>query len=305
MQDVIIIGGSFAGLTAALQLGRTSRAVTVVDAGMPRNQNSPAAHGVPGWDGTPPADILSRFRKDTSAYPTVTFVTDTVVGVSKIPSGFAVSLAEGAQMNARRILLAHGVTDTLPDLPGISDIWGKTLLHCPYCHGFEFRNRPLAVLANHIMSGHQAQLLRNDWSADVTVLSGIEGDFDPSTFDTKGFQMDARPVNGLAQAGEGISVGFEDGSQTTFAAVFIAPTVSLSGTPAEMLRCATTNGPLGPFVRVGPMGQTSVPNVFAAGDCARPGHNVTSAIGDGATAGIGCHQSLVFPDMIQPIEAAA
>ncbi|WP_227268159.1 NAD(P)/FAD-dependent oxidoreductase [Roseobacter weihaiensis] len=305
MQDVTVIGGSFAGLTAALQLGRASRTVSVIDAGAPRNRTSPAAHGVPGWDGTAPADILDGFGKDASAYSTVEFLSDTVVGVSVEQDGFVVSLATHAPLKTRRVLLAHGVVDTLPDLPGIAEVWGKTLLHCPYCHGFEVRNRPLAVLANHAMSGHQAQLLHADWSSDVTVLTGTQSSFDPSDFARDGFKMETRPVIGLSQAGDGISVSFEGGSSTEFAAVFTAPLVSLSGTPAEMLRCATTEGPLGPFLQVGPMGQTSVPGVFAAGDCARPAHNVTSAIGDGAMAGIGCHQSLVFPGMIQPIEAAA
>lgn len=305
MEDVIIIGGSFAGLTAALQLGRASRRVTVVDAGGPRNRTSPGAHGVPGWDGTPPATILEKFRADALAYPTVRIVTDTVIGTAGVQDGFRVDLAGGEMLASRRILLSHGVRDTLPDLPGVSEVWGRSLLHCPYCHGFEVKDRPLAVLTNHAMSGHQAQLIRADWSADVTLLTGIDSAFDATGFAHAGFAIEPRRVAGFKEATDGITVEFDKGAASRFAAIFAAPRVSLDDSPAQMLGCAYEEGPLGPYVQVGPMGQTSAPGVFAAGDCARPGHNVTSAIGDGATAGIGCHQSLVFPEMIQPLEAAA
>ncbi|MEO0402771.1 MAG: NAD(P)/FAD-dependent oxidoreductase, partial [Pseudomonadota bacterium] len=113
---------------------------------------------------------------------------------------------------------------------------------------------------------------------------------------------DDRPIAALRDAGGDITVEFKDGGSATFAAVFTAPSVSLDDTPAAMLGCAMADGPLGAFVQVGPMGQTSVPHVFAAGDCASPAHSVTPALGAGAMAGIGCHQSLLFPSMIQPFE---
>ncbi|MBY5934957.1 NAD(P)/FAD-dependent oxidoreductase [Tateyamaria omphalii] len=305
MQDVVIVGGSFGGLSAALQLGRASRTVAVVDAGAPRNRASEAAHGVPGWDGKPPGDILAAFKADVQRYPSVTRCDGEVVSVGGDRDNFEITLASGETIPARRIILAHGVADMLPDLPGCDQAWGKSLLHCPYCHGFEVRGRPLAVLANHAMSGHQVELLRADWSDDVTVLTGVTGDFEAAGSLSDGLKADPRFVERLNLTATGISVVFDDGAQSEFAAVFAAPRISLSGTPADMLGCASASGPLGPFVQTGPMGQTSVDGVFAAGDCARPSHNVTSAIGDGATAGIGCHQSLVFPQLIQPLEAAA
>ncbi|ABD55172.1 NAD(P)/FAD-dependent oxidoreductase [Jannaschia sp. CCS1] len=305
MQDVVVVGGSFAGLTAALQLGRTGRAVTIIDAQAPRNRLSPAAHGVPGFDGMAPGDILQRFRSDATAYPTVSVVTETVAMITGEADRFEVSLASGETLQARRILLTHGVVDVRPNLPGAQDAWGKVLLHCPYCHGYEVRDQPLAVLANHAMSGHQAQLLRADWSDDVTLLTGGPGTFDQTDVQSGDLKTDPRTVIALTPLNDGISVTFDSGEVTWFAAMFTAPLVSLSGTPADSLGCAVLHGPLGPFIHVGPMGQTSIPGVFAAGDCARAAHNVTSAIGDGSMAGIGCHQSLVFPDFIQPIEAAA
>lgn len=305
VQDIIIIGGSFAGLTAALQLGRASQKIVVIEADRPRNRMSPAAHGVPGWDGTAPREILNRFQADLVAYPTVTLQSGTVTAVSGTSDDFMVTLDAGNSLQARRILLAHGVRDVLPDIPGAAESWGKGLLHCPYCHGYEIRQRPMAVLVTHPMSAHQAHLLRANWSDDITLLTGCPGMTDQPALHTDGFSAEPRTITGFQPAKCSITVTFADGDVAVFAAVFVASGFDHHGTPAEMLGCATTQGPVGPFVRIGPMGQTSVPGVFAAGDCARPAHNVVAAIGDGATAGIGCHQSLVFPEFVQPIEAAA
>ncbi|WP_371153881.1 NAD(P)/FAD-dependent oxidoreductase [Jannaschia sp. 2305UL9-9] len=237
-------------------------------------------------------------------YGTVETLTDVVQAVEGATDAFRVTLAGGHSIDARRLILAHGVRDVLPDLPGVAEAWGRTLLHCPYCHGHEVRNRPLAVLAVHPMAGHQATMLRADWSADVTLLTGSGAEIDLSHIGAGHVAVDARPLTALRSDGDSISATFADGSSATFAAIFTQPRVALNGTPATMLGCALADGPLGQFVRVGPMGQTSVPGVFAAGDCARPGHSVTLALGDGAAAGTGCHQSLLFPEMIQPLETA-
>lgn len=302
MTDVAIIGGSFAGLTAALQLGRASRSVTVIDAGAPRNRMSPAAHGVPGWDGVPPRGILDRIREDALAYPTVSAVEGMIVAVRRDEAGFQLDLASGMSIEARRVLLAHGVRDMLPDLPGAAEAWGRTLLHCPYCHGYEVRGRSIAVLGAHPMSGHQAAMLRADWSETVTLLTGMGVAVHAEAPD--GVTIDDRQVAALRNSEGGLTVDFSDGTASEFAGVFTAPRVSLAGSPAEMLGCATADGPLGPFVRVGPMGQTSVAGVFAAGDCASPAHSVTPALGAGALAGVGCHQSLLFPDNFPPLEVS-
>lgn len=300
MIDVAIIGGSFAGLTAALQLGRASRSVAIIDAGAPRNRMSPAAHGVPGWDGVPPQDILARIRADVEAYPTVSFTPGTVEGVAKEDHGFALRLASGHRIEARRVILAHGVSDSLPDLPCVAEAWGRTLLHCPYCHGYEVKGRALAVMGLHPMSGHQAAMLRADWSQDVTLLNGFGVEVQSDGLD--GVTVDDRPVAALRPQEDGLAVEFEDGTSSEFGGVFTAPRVSLAGTTAETLGCATSEGPLGPFIQTGPMGQTSVRGVFAAGDCATPAHSVTPALGAGAMAGTGCHQSLLFPDNFPPLE---
>jgi thioredoxin reductase len=179
---------------------------------------------------------------------------------------------------------------------------GLTLFHCPYCHGYEVRGRKFAVLGVHLMSGHQAAMLRADWSETVTLLTGMGVAVDTAGLD--GVAIDDRPVAALRASGAGLAVDFADGTSSEFDGVFTAPRVSLAGSPAEMLGCATGEGPLGPYVQVGPMGQTSVAGVFAAGDCASPAHSVTPALGAGALAGVGCHQSLLFPENFPPLEVS-
>ncbi len=131
MIDVAIIGGSFAGLTAALQLARASRSVIVIDAGSPRNSASPGAHGVAGWDGIAPGDILARFRSDLDKYPGVEIRSESVFDISGAIDAFTLTVDGEETYEAKRIILAHGVRDILPDIPGISEAWGRRVLHCP------------------------------------------------------------------------------------------------------------------------------------------------------------------------------
>jgi len=302
MQDAVIIGGSFAGLTAALQLGRASRSVTVIDAGAPRNQSSSAAHGVAGWDGLSPSAILDRFRADLRAYPSVTQRSGTVTAIHGGDGAFSVTLADGEKSAAKRIILAHGVRDILPDIPGLAQAWGQTVLHCPYCHGYEVKGAPLAVLATHPMSAHQALMLRADWSAQVTLITGGMAGLDLDALATAGVQIETRALETATADDTGIDLSLSGGATARFAALFVGPRTSLAASPADQLGCALADGPMGPFVKVGAMAQTSVPGVFAAGDLARPMPNINFALADGAQAGTGCHASLLFPGFVTPLE---
>ncbi len=160
--DVVVVGGGAAGLSAALVLGRARRRVAVVDAGAPRN--APAAHmqGFLSRDGMPPADLLAAGRREVAGYG-VDLVEDQVVGIE---ASFYVRLGGGAVLRARRILITTGVVDELPDIPGVHERWGRDLLHCPYCHGWEVRDQALGVLGTQPGSVQHAQLVRQ-WSDDV------------------------------------------------------------------------------------------------------------------------------------------
>src|SRR3954463_785114 len=160
--DVVVVGGGAAGLSAALVLGRARRRVAVVDAGAPRN--APASHmqGFLSRDGMPPSDLLAAGRAEVEGYGV-----ELIAGeVSSIETGFAVTVADRRGLQARRILVSTGVTDDVPDIPGVRERWGRDLLHCPYCHGWEVRDRPLGVLATGPGSVEHAHLIRQ-WSDDV------------------------------------------------------------------------------------------------------------------------------------------
>ncbi|HEU0053113.1 MAG TPA: NAD(P)/FAD-dependent oxidoreductase, partial [Longimicrobium sp.] len=167
--DAVVAGGSFAGLAAALQLARARRKVVVVDAGLPRNRFAHASHGFLGQDGRAPADILADARAQLRAYPTAELRTGTATAARAEDGAFVVELASGEVLRSRKLVLATGIVDELPDVPGVRERWGRTVLHCPYCHGFEVGDGRLGVLATGEMSLHQALLLP-DWSGDVTLF---------------------------------------------------------------------------------------------------------------------------------------
>jgi thioredoxin reductase len=306
IQDVAVVGGSFAGLAAALQLGRARRAVTVVDAGKPRNRFSHAAHGFPGQDGRPPLAILQDLRDEVLAYPTVRLLEDEVVDARAAGAGvYEVDLATGAVLRARRLILATGVTDTLPAVPGLLERWGRTVLHCPYCHGYEVADRRLGILAVSSMSMHQALLLP-DWSGDVTLFTN--GSFTPdeeqrAALAARAVLLETRRVDALLGEAPALSgLRLEGGEIVPVDALFTAPTAIMANSLAERLGCALDETPMGVLVRTDAVKETTVPGVFCAGDAARQPHNVTLAAADGVMAGIAAHRSIVFAP---PAPAAA
>lgn len=157
--DVVIIGGSFAGQAAALQLARARRGVLLIDAKRPRNRFARTSHGFLGQDGHAPSAINATAGRQLAAYPTVQFDAGDAIDAAAVSDGFRVSLADGRQAQGRRLILATGVRDILPALPGLQERWGVSVLHCPYCHGYELERRPMGVLASSEQAVHQAMLV--------------------------------------------------------------------------------------------------------------------------------------------------
>lgn len=293
MRDVIVIGGSFAGLSAATQLARARQNVVVIDGGLPRNRFADEAHGFLGQDGRPPSAILHDARHQLLRYPSVEMMNAEVVDASAINDGFAVLLADGSEQCARRLILTTGVVDELPSIPGMRERWGTTVLHCPYCHGYEVRDLPLGVIAAHPMSAHQAVLIP-DWGPTTYFT---QGRFEPEpaelhAFATRGVTIERTPVVallGVAPALDGVRLA--DGRSIGLAAVFTAPRTKPATPLAEFLGCEHAEGPTGPYIKVDAWGATSVFGVWAAGDAATPLHNATLASAAGVLAGIGVHQA--------------
>ncbi len=294
--DVIIIGGSFAGLSAAMQLARARRQVLLVDAARPRNRYAAHAHGFLGQDGVPPQEIVANARAQLARYPTVSFLDGEAIQALAQDGGFAVVMAGGEQVRGARLILATGMRDELPPLPGLQARWGQTVLHCPYCHGFEVAGEPLGVLAAHPMSVHQAMLLP-DWGPTTYFT---QGQFEPSPEDARhlgarGVRVERTPVVALLGDAPALTgVVLADGREVPLRALFVASRVHMASPLAGQLGCEFDEGPLGPVIRVDDMKQTTVPGVFAAGDASTPMSNATLASASGVMAGVCAHRSLVM-----------
>jgi len=295
LHDAIVIGGSFAGLSAATYIARGRRTVAIIDTGLPRNRFAAHSHGFLGQDGSEPGAILVTARAQVEAYPTVSFISGEAISVSGARDGFVVKLADGTEVEGRRIVLAFGVSDSLPDLPGLRERWGNSVIHCPYCHGFEFSGQQLGVLNMHPRSSHQAQLI-SEWGPTTFYLNGGEiADDARAELEKRGVAIESRPVTALHGEGKSLSaIEFADGSERPIDALYIGAPTRLNSSIAAELGCAMEEGQVGPFIRTDGMKMTSVPGVYAAGDITRAMHNVTFAASDGVMAGVAVHASLIF-----------
>lgn len=249
--DAIVVGGSFAGISVATYIARARRNVLVIDAGKPRNRFANASHGFFGHDGNAPAAMIANARAQLLSYPNVTFVAGEAVAAARDPDGFEISLDSGQSAHATRIVLATGVVDELPDFPGLRERWGKTVIHCPYCHGFEFNGAPLGVLATSPMSLHQAELVP-DWGPVTFFLNDIL-DLD----DTARAQLARRHViieSGKVARLEGAApdltgVRLENGRVVPVAALFVGAPIRMTSPLAHQLGCALDDTPIGSVIR--------------------------------------------------------
>lgn len=293
--DAVIVGGAFAGLAAAIYLVRARRRVCVIDAGRPRNRFADASHGFLGSDGSDPAAILARARAQLAAYPGFTPVEGEATSARALGNGFAVSLSTGEEISARKVILAFGLRDQLDPIPGLQERWGKTVLHCPYCHGFEFSDRPLGVLWRTPISVHQACLVA-EWGPTTLFLNGavLEPE-SAATLAHHGVAVEPGRVKRLVGAGSALSaVELEDARERPISALYVAPQSSLASPIAAQLGAVIEEGPMGPLITTDADKMTTVPGLYAAGDIARASHNVSWAVADGVTAGTAAHRALVF-----------
>lgn len=294
--DAVIIGGSFAGLSAATYVARARRTVRIVDAGAPRNRFTEHSHGLFGHDGSTPAAMLANARAQVLSYPSATFSRGEALAATRRDDGFEIALAGGERVTASTVVLAFGISDELPDIPGLAERWGRSVLHCPYCHGFEFSGRQLGVLNMSPRSLHQAMLIA-EWGPTTFYLNG-EGEPDAAALAElrrRRIAVEHTPVRALHGDGTALSaIELSDGRACAIDALYIGPRTRLNSPIAEQLGCAIEDGTFGAVIRTDDQRLTSVPGVFAAGDITRSMHNVTFACADGVTAGTAVHRSLVF-----------
>jgi thioredoxin reductase len=294
--DAIIIGGSFAGLSAAMYIVRARRSACILDTGMPRNRFAAHAHGFFAQDGSEPGAMLATARAQVAAYPTATFIVGEAVSAAREQDGFLVTLATGEALESARLVLAFGISDELPAIPGLAERWGSSVLHCPYCHGFEFSGQRLGVLYVSPMSLHQAMLIA-EWGPTTLYLNGTADPDDVSLAELRARGVTIEPGLVKALHGDGAklsAIELGDGRMSGMDALYLGPRTRLNSEIARQLGCEMDEGPFGLIIRTDATQMTTVPGVYAAGDIARGSHNVTWASADGVMAGMAVHRSLVF-----------
>ena len=296
MYDVLVVGGSYAGIAAALQLARARRKVAVIDAGSRRNRFAAAAHGFLSRDGHTPDLIASQSRRQLLAYPSVDWIDGTVSRCTGTLDAFEATTARGEVLQGRRLILATGVADQLPEVPGLSQLWGRKVFHCPYCHGYELDRAAIGVLASSDMAFHHA-IVVSEWGPTTLFTNGM---FQPDTeqlgiLRERGIAVEPARLVRIADKGEGIAVELAGGGTSELAGLFVQSRTSPACPIAEQLGCRIEESPMGTFVGADGTQETSVPGVFAAGDTARAAGSLTFAVSDGAMAGAGAHRSLIFP----------
>ncbi|PTR28910.1 thioredoxin reductase [Rhodococcus sp. OK519] len=297
--DVVVIGGGAAGLEGALMLARSRRSVLVIDAGQPRNAPAEGVHGFLSRDGIAPAD-LTRLGADEVRHYGGEIVEGTVSDVRR-DDGFTVLLADGRSVRARRVLVTTGLVDELPDVPGVRERWGRDVLHCPYCHGWEINDQPVGVLGTGPMSVHQALMFRQ-WSDDVTLFLHTA----PEPSDDEREQLAARGVRVVPGRVASLvidddrltGVRLDDGTVVDRRAVVVAPRFVARVDALTSLGIETEVEPMsgGSFVPADWSGLTKVPGVWVAGNVGDIRAQVLAAAAGAATAAVAINNDLIAED---------
>lgn len=291
--DVIIIGGSYAGLSAAMALGRSLRKVLIIDSGKPCNLQTPHSHNFITQDGEPPRQIAKKAKEQVLKYDSVRYSTALVTHAKKVGNHFEIETDNGETFQAKKLILATGIKDILPEIEGFSDCWGISVIHCPYCHGYEFRKQKTAILANGERAFHLTSLVCN-LSNEVTILTQGAADFNEEqmsklkTHDVKVIETMVSKIeheNGYVK-----HLIFHDGYIVDFTAVYASiPFEQHSDLPIQLGIQLTEQG----YIQIDSFQKTSVEGVYACGDNCSPLRAVSQAVAQGTLAGAMVNKELV------------
>ncbi|GAA4307202.1 NAD(P)/FAD-dependent oxidoreductase [Compostibacter hankyongensis] len=291
--EVIILGGSYAGLSAAMSLGRALRRVLIIDSDKPCNRQTPHSHNFITQDGKAPAAITLSAREQVLAYDTVKFHHDLAVKGISGPDGFEIVTGSGRSFFAKKLLFATGIKDLMPDIDQFSACWGISVIHCPYCHGYEYRHEKTGILANGDSAFEMAKLISN-WTKDLTVFTNGAPDFTPGQIEklkSRNIPVVSTLVRGLEHTdGHLRSIIFEDGSQAAASALYARlPFEQHCDIPAQLGCVLSEQG----YLKVDAMQKTTVPGIWACGDGTSPMRSVANAVYTGSFAGAVINKELI------------
>lgn len=291
--EVIIIGGSYAGLSAAMALGRSLRQVLIIDSGLPCNRQTPHSHNFITHDGAKPSEITSIAKSQVLKYKTVQLLEDLATSAEKTEGGFVINTSNGKVFTAKKLIFATGIKDIMPDIKGFSDCWGISVVHCPYCHGYEIRQKKTGLLANGDRAMHLASLVANLTDELCILTSGKAALSNEQLLKLKkhNIQVLDKEISEIVhENGQIKNVVFKDGSSEDFEALYAAiPFSQHSDIPASLGCEMTEDG----YIKVDGMQKTSIEEVFACGDNSSGMRSVANSVAKGNAAGAVANMELI------------
>lgn len=294
--DVIIIGGSYSGLSAAMSLGRALRQVLVIDSGLPCNRQTPYSHNFITQDGEKPAAISAKAKLQVDLYKTVHFYNGLAIKAVKNENGFQVSTESGETFNSRKILFATGVKDLLPEIKGFADCWGISVLHCPYCHGYEVKNEKTAIISNGEIAFDFAKLISN-WTKDLRLCTNGKSTLtleQTEILKQHGVQIFEEEIDSLEHK-EGYiqNIIFKNKEKVEVKAIYARPPFEQHCSLHTVLGCENNEQGL---IKVDTMQKTNIGGVYASGDCTTQMRSVAIAVSTGSFAGAVINKELIDED---------
>jgi thioredoxin reductase len=291
--EVIIIGGSYAGLSAAMALGRSLRNVLIIDSGLPCNRQTPHSHNFITHDGTMPAEITKKAKADVLKYDTVSFLEDLAITANKTEANFIIHTQSGKGFLAKKLILATGIKDTMPEIKGFAECWGISVIHCPYCHGYEFRNKNTGIFANGAKAFHLVSLV-NNLTSQLSILTNNKADFNEEQISAiKKYYIEIIETNITEinhDSGKINRVIFSDGNKKSFDALYAAlPFTQHSDIPLYLGCEFTEHG----YIKVSPFQETNIPGVYACGDNSNMMRSLANAVYSGNLTGAMVNAKLV------------
>jgi thioredoxin reductase len=294
--DAIIIGGSYAGLSAAMSLGRALRSVLTIDSGTPCNRQTPHSHNFITQDGRTPKEISALAKEQVTKYKTVKFYNGTAVIAAKKEKGFEIKTQPGDLFYSRKLIIATGLKDIMPGIKGFAECWGISVIHCPYCHGYEVKNEKTGIFGNGDY-GFEFSRLVNNWTKELTLYTN--GKSTLTEEQAEKLRRHNIPIveneirsfehkNGQIQ-----NIVFDDNSKTSIKAIYARPEVTQHSDLASLLGCQLTEQGR---VKVDTSQKTTIEGVFACGDCSNASRDIALAVSSGVIAGGTCNKELVLEE---------